>query len=145
MLPPTCDSKIVSAMGEARRLCSLDLISPNRSTNGEKAFSAGGSITSSRWMSLSVLTVLLGFGDVSKRVQRPAPERVELIAERDEAGLVQSVHASRPQRLLLDEPGVSQHLEVLGDGWAPHGELVGQFDDGVWTLGEQQDDGSSGS
>lgn len=72
------------------------------------------------------------------------PERVELVPEREQTGLVEPVHAARPDRLLVNETRVLQDAQVLGYGRAGDWQLVCQLHNCVGTLGQEEDDGAAG-
>src|SRR5829696_387664 len=117
MCPPTWASKSVSAIGEPRRLCSFGLKSPNCSVNTAKARSSGASTVTCRrttTSSVGLIGLLRLFGDVSKAAQCAVPEGVELVSQREDTRLVEAVDPSGAGRLLIDEAGVLEHLQVLG-------------------------------
>ena len=61
--------------------------------------------------------------------QGVVPERVELGAHLAQPVLVDAVDAPRAGALVKNQAGVLEDLQVLGDGWAGHGQGVGELAD----------------
>ena len=57
-------------------------------------------------------------------LQGHIPELVKVLAELMEGGRIQPQYAPRALRVIDDKPGLFQHLEVLGDGWAGNAEAL---------------------
>ena len=73
------------------------------------------------------------FGDCSDEIlvaaQRSIPKGVELVAQGKNCGFVEVVDAARAIRLLGDQSGVLQYLEMLGHRRAAHREGRGELAD----------------
>src|SRR5262245_51650595 len=93
-------------------------------------------------MSLLILCGSLEGGLIAG--QGSVPERVELVAQGADADRVESVDVTPADRLLVDQPGVLQHFEMLGDRWPADWQACSDVDDCEGLLGEVFDDGSSG-
>src|SRR3954469_22797819 len=92
--------------------------------------------------SWDLLLGLLDDGLVGR--QGAAPEPVEVGAQRGQAGRVDAVDPAVAGRLVDDQPGVLEDLEVLGDGWAADRQAAGDLADGARTLGEPLEDRAAG-
>ena len=72
------------------------------------------------------------------------PEAVEIGAYRVDAGGVDLVEASPADRLVQHQPGVLEHLEVLGDGGTADRETRRQLADDTRAVGQAFEDGPAG-
>ena len=75
-----------------------------------------------------------------KRRQRLAPEPVELGAQRAQPVRLDVVDAARAGLRVRHQPGVLEHLQVLGDGGAADRQVLGQLTDRPGTLEQPLED-----
>src|SRR5207248_7070701 len=89
---------------------------------------------------------LLGWAlcDVLERPQRAIPEPIQIAAQLIEALWVHVVDPPGPDRRVIDEARVLQHLQVLRDGGPADGQVAGKLSDGLRPLGEPLEDRSPG-
>jgi hypothetical protein len=59
-----------------------------------------------------------------------------LIAKRGNTFWPEPEDVSSAFRVLCDETGLLQHLQVLRDGWPAYGQPIRQFPDSAWSIRE---------
>ena len=84
------------------------------------------------------------FGGRLEVGQGSGPELVEVGAQHAQPLLIDGVDATRAGGTVGDEPGVLEHLEVLGDGGAADRQLAGQLADRARALGDPLEDRAAG-
>jgi len=116
-----------------------DLPTPYQPIAGARlglAARTGGSVAN-HWYDDLCISLFNG-GPVSG--QRLVPEVVEVCAQPLQPVGVHPVDAAGPHLLVCDQPRLLQHLKMLRDGRAAHGQLTGQLADGARPVGEPLED-----
>jgi hypothetical protein len=70
------------------------------------------------------------------------PEVVEIRAQIAQAVGIEPIDAAGADRLVDDQPGILQHLQVLGDRGPADWQVARQLTDRPWTIGQPFEDGS---
>src|SRR6185369_16501024 len=89
------------------------------------------------WQACSLMRLLDMLFQVSQRL---LPELVEIIAHLGDLRRLDAIKIARADRLVADETGVAQRLEMLRHRRPRHRQVAGDVADRAWTFNEHFED-----
>src|SRR5262245_6639286 len=95
-------------------------------------------------MSSSSLLLLAPLRRLFERSERAAPELIEVLPNVLQPRRVHLIQVARAPPCREDEPGLLQHLQVLGDGRSRDGEIARDLRDRARAVDEAFKDRSAG-